>query len=246
MIDSNRLFKTTFSKDLTEDSKTLAMRLFKKQKSKSKALDKTKRGEYIHQVLDSFSELNSIVDNLDMAEIFLKSYSVSKAWRNKYDQNHYFTYHYEIWIINAIRFYERLLILINSVYWLEIDHRNITYKEVVAHKKLKNTDTLKVLNRVHGALSNLQGLKNSVFHRYIYTDKELGEITRYNFLARNSEGKEKEQFSIMAKLKMKYMYLPKKKKEVENNNKQLMKAADALMETFDRPYANHRDSLSDK
>lgn len=243
MIDSNRLYETPFSKELVEDSTTMAKRLMKLKIPKGKKAPQTERGEYVHQVLDSFSELQRIVENLDMAEIFLKSYPVSLAWKKKYDPNHYFTYHYEMWIMNAIRLYERLLILINSVYWLEIDHRDVSYKTIAAHKSLDGTDTLKVLNKVHAALSQLQGTKNSVFHRYIYTDDELSDITQYNFLARNSDGDLKEEFNRFAKIKMRILYLPKKRKEVENNNKELLKAVNAILETLNDQYKEHRDGL---
>lgn len=245
MIDPDRLYEKPFSKELVEDSTGLAKRLIKLKIPKGKKAPQSERGKYVHQVLDSFSELQGIVENLDMAEVFLKSYPVSVAWKKKYDQNHYFTYHYEMWILNAIRLYERLLILINSVYWLEIDHRDVSYKTIAAHNELINTDTLKVLNKVHAALSQLQGTKNSVFHRYIYTDDELSDITRYNFLARNSEGDLKKKFSTFAKIKMRILYLPKKRKEVENNNKELLNAVVAILETLDNQYKKHRDSLKE-
>lgn len=243
MIDADRLYETTFSKELSKDSTTMAKQLMKLKVPKGKKAPQTERGEYIHQVLDSFSELQRIVENLDMTEIFLKSYPVSVAWNKKYDQNHYFTYHYEMWILNAIRLYERLLILINSVYWLGIDHRDVSYKTVAAHQTLNGTDTLKVLNKVHAALSQLQGAKNSVFHRYIYTDDELSDITRYNFLARNSDGDLKDKFSTFAKIKMRVLYLPKKRKEVESNNNELLKAVDAIFKTLHDQYKKHRDNL---
>jgi len=246
MIDINVLYKSPFAKELVEDSTSYARKALKMKVPKGQKLPTTERGEYIHQVLDSFSELQSIVENLDMAEIFLKSYPVSKAWKDKYDQNHYVVYHYEMWILNAIRLYERLLILINSVYWLGIDHREISFKIVDANTSLRGTDTLKVLHKVHAALSQLQGTKNSVFHRYIYTDDEIGEISRYNFLARNSNDELKQKFSLAARIKMRYMYLPKKRKEIASNNMELLKAVDAILRTFDSQYKSHRDALKDE
>ncbi|OGL23622.1 hypothetical protein A2791_02160 [Candidatus Saccharibacteria bacterium RIFCSPHIGHO2_01_FULL_46_30] len=243
MIDQDRLHQTKFSHTLTEDGVNQAKRLF--GVPKKKIPKQTQREIYVHQVMDSFTELQRTVESLDMAELFLKSYSVSKSWRGRYDQNHYFGYHYEAWIINSIRLYERLLILINSVYWLEIKHKDVSYKEIADHPKLRGTDTLKVLNKVHGAISNLQGAKNSVFHRYAYSDPELDEINKYNFLARNSEGEQKEQFSRFAKLKMRLFYLPQKRREVANNNIELLKAVDAILETLERPYVKHRDTLED-
>jgi hypothetical protein len=245
MIDPSSLYETPFSKELVKDSTTYAKKLIKLKIPEGGKPPRTAKGEYIHQVLDSFAELQSIVENLDMAEIFLKSYPVSVSWKKKYDRNHYFTYHYEMWILNAVRLYERLLILINSVFWLEINHKDISYIALSAHSGLKNTNTLKVLNKVHAALSQLQGLKNSVFHRYIYTDDELNEITRYNFLARNSDEELKKELSGLAKIKMNLLYLPKKRKEIENNNKELLHAVDAILSSLNEQYKKHRDSLSD-
>jgi hypothetical protein len=244
MIESDSLHQTPFSKELVKDSTALAQESIKEYKGKQ--LPTSPRGEYIHQVLDSFSELNAILDNLLMAEIFLRSYYVSVRWRRKFDINHYFTYHYEMWIINAIRFYERLIILINSVYWLEISHKDTTFTTVSSHKKLQDTDTLKVLNKVHGALSELQGLKNSVFHRYIYDDNELREISTFTFVARHSKDEDASQFTRAAHFKMRYMYLPKKRKEISENNIQLVKAATAILETLHDQYVEHRVGLSNE
>ena len=242
MADIKVIYENHFAKAVVEDGSAIALSSHKKQKAGEEIIS-TPYSEYVHQVLSSFTELQKICENLDMAEIFLKSYNVSKSWKNEYDQNHYITYHYEMWIINAIRLYERLLILVNSVYWLEISHKETTFTTITAHKKMSGTDTLKVLNKVHGALSDLQGLKNSVFHRYLYDDDELSEITTYNFLARNSEGEDKLEFAKFAKLKTRYIYLPRKRKELQANNKQLLLAAVAVLKTLDKHYLEHRNSL---
>lgn len=239
MADLDKLYQINFSKTLINDGVDLAKILLKLPKGEKPA--QNDKDDYVHQVWDSFTELQRIVESLDMAEIFLKSYSTSKAWRNKYDQNHYFTYHYEMWIINGIRLYERLLILINSVYWLEIDHREVSYKSVAQHPKLKGTETLKVLNKVHGAMKSLQGTKNSVFHRYIYTDDELGNIAQFNLLARNSDGDIRKKFTAEAKLEMRLFYLPKKQKEVQKNNGQLLTVASSVLDTLEKQYISERD-----
>ena len=242
MIDLERLYKLTFTKQLVDDSTEYASKLLS-VKAKKKVPKQSPREAYIHIVLDSFSELSKIAENLDYCEIFLKSYFVSKAWRNKYDKNHYITYHYEMWVINSIRFYERMLILIDSVYDLEIDHRDVSYKSISAHEGLTGSDTLKVLNRIHAALSPLQGLKNQVFHRYIYTDKEIGDISMHEFLGRNSKKDDAKKFKIYAKIKMS-IYVAKKREEVNKNNKALIDAAEALIKTLDIKYIAQRDSLS--
>lgn len=243
MIDQDRLHKTKFAHKLTEDGVAQAKRLL--GVPKKKIPKQTEREIYVHQVMDSFSELQRIVESLDMAELFLKSYAASLAWKKRYDTNHYFGYHYEAWIINSIKLYERLLILINSVYWLEINHKDVSYITVSAHPKLESTDTLKVLKIVHGAVSNLQGVKNSVFHRYTYSDPELDEINKYNFLARHSESDEKEQFGRFATLKMRLFYLPQKRREVASNNVELLKAVDAVFNTLEKQYTEHSNALSD-
>lgn len=244
MIDPERLHTTDFAKLMTEDSKNMALRLQAAQKA-GKPLESSEREEYVHQVADSFLELQDSVDCLDMAELFLKSYSVSKAWKDRYDRHHYFRYHYEAWVLNAIKVYERILILINSVYWLEISHKDITYMSVSHHPKLQNTETLVLLNKIHGALNQLQSLKNTVFHRYAYTDDDLRMIKIFSTLARHSMGDEQIQFANMANTQMKWMYLPEKRKEVESNNKQILKIIDLVFNKLERPYIEHRDNLDD-
>lgn len=241
MIDQDRLHQTNFSRKLTADSVAAATRLMKLQKATN--IKQTDREAYVYQVLDSFTEIQSIVEALDMAEIFMRSYSVSRMWRSRYDQNHYFVYHYEMWILNAIRLYERLLILINSVYWLEIKHKDVSYLSISSHPKIQDTKVLGVLNKLHGAMSSLQGAKNSVFHRYAYSDPELNEIKKYYFLARNTKGDDKKQFSAVARIKMRILYLPRKRKEISENNQQLMRAVDEIFKTLEVPYIQHRDTL---
>ncbi len=248
MIEQDALNKQQFTKSLLDDSSSYVKKVSKIKLPKGKTISPTARIAYIHQVLDSFAELQAIVDHLNMVEIFLSSYTVSRTRKKTFDENHYFTYHYEMWILNAVRLYERALILIDSVYWLEVDHREVTYTTISSHPGLDGTKTLAVLKKVHGALSKLQGLKNSVFHRYIYTDEELGNIATYNFVARNSLGDEdqKKEFSSIAKYFMRQEYRPKKLKEIRENNKQLIVAVDAILETLNEQYISHRDALDDK
>ncbi len=240
MINPERLHTTNFAKYITDDSRNVLMRVYAAQKA-DKSLESSEREEYIHQVLDSFTELQETVDCLDMAEIFLKSYYVSKTWKDKYDQHHYFRYHYEAWVLNAIRVYERLLILINSVYWLEIPHKEVTYRSVSEHEKLRGTKLLRTLNKIHGALNELQRLKNIVFHLYAYTDEDLKQIKTFSMIARHGKDEEKETYSILAKFQMKYQYLPDKKKEVEANNQQILKIVDAVFNALEGQYLQFRD-----
>ncbi|HMQ96132.1 MAG TPA: Cthe_2314 family HEPN domain-containing protein [Candidatus Saccharibacteria bacterium] len=242
MIDQERLHTTIFAKQTTEDSKSMALRLQAAQKA-GEQLKSSEREEYIHQVADSFLEIQDAVDCLDMAEVFLKSYSVSKSWKDRYDQHHYFRYHYESWVLNAIKVYERILILVNSVYWLEIPHKEITFLTVSQHPKLQNTKTLLLLNKVHGALSQLQALKNTVFHRYAYTDDDLRTIKIFSMLARHGKDKERVQFANIAKVQMRSIYLPEKRKEIESNNKQILKIVDSIFNALELPYIERRDAL---
>lgn len=242
MIDQERLHTTVFAKQMTEDSKNMALRLQVAQKA-GDPLESSDREEYVHQVADSFLEIQDAVDCLDMAEVFLKSYSVSKSWKDRYDQHHYFRYHYESWVLNAIKVYERILILINSVYWLEISHKDVTFIAVSQHPKLQDTKTLLLLNKIHGALSQLQSLKNTVFHRYAYTDDDLRMIKIYSMLARHGQDDEREQFADIARVRMKAIYLPEKRKEIEDNNKQMLKIIDSVFDVLEQPYVERRDTL---
>lgn len=244
MIDQERLHTTVFAKQMTEDSKNMALRLQAAQKA-GRPLESSDQEEYIHQVADSFLEIQDAVDSLDMAEVLMKSYSVSKSWKDRYDQHHYFRYHYESWVLNAIKVYERILILINSVYWLEIPHKEITFLTVSQHPKLQSTKTLLLLNKVHGALSQLQSLKNTVFHRYAYTDDDLRMIKIFSMLARHGKDDERVQFGNIAKVQMKSVYLPEKRKEIESNNKQILKIVDSIFNALERPYVERRDILDE-
>lgn len=241
MIDSERLHTTDFAKYVTDDSRAVLLRVYAAQKA-GKPLESSEREEYIHQVLDSFSELQEAVDCLDMAEVFLKSYYVSKTWKDRYDQHHYFRYHYEAWVLNAIKVYERLLILTDSVYWLDIPHYEVTYRSISEHEKLRGTKILQLLNKIHGALNELQRLKNTVFHQYAYTDDDLKQIKTFSTIARHGKSEEKETYSNLAKVQMQHLYLPEKKKEVETNNQQILKIVDAVFNALEEEYVRFRDS----
>jgi len=242
-MSRDRLFTKKFPKDVSSDGVIFATRLSKLPREAE--YKQTEREAYVHQVLDSLLELDAIRERLHMAEIFLKSYAVSKRWKDNYDEVLYFTYHYEMWIMNVIRFYERLLILVNSVYWLEIPHDRVTFLTVEKHPHLKDTQTRETLQKIHNALNNMQGLKNRVFHRYQYSDDRLAEISRFNLIARGGDSNNAEKFRAAAKFKMRYTYLPRKRKEVAASNENLMKNADMLFDTLEKRYILHRDGLND-
>lgn len=232
MIDINKMYKNDFAKSLLNDMVEYAKKLAESDELHEESIEQ----KYIHVVSEAISEVSGLMDNLNHAEVFLNSYSVSKLWVKHYDKNHYIRYHYEAWVINAIRLYERLLILINDVYELGINHKDVTYTSVSQHPGLSSTRTLEVLNKVHGALSSLQGLKNSIFHRYLYSDQDLTDIARYDLVARHSEGKERRDFEHASKY-LSSKYLSSKKAEIKENNNQLALAVDAILSTLDERYS---------
>jgi len=231
-MNFDKIYETNFVSLLSGDSTALAKRVLYRGK-KSKLADQAK---YVHLVLSSFNEVTSVLENLEYGEIFLGSYSVSSRWRKKYDRNHYIRYHYEFWVINLIRLYERLLILIDDVYGLGIPHKEVTYKTISSAIKMEGTDTLKILKKIHGALSTAQGLKNEVFHRHTYSDGTLDDITMYDFLSRQSnETNEQKKFVWAARLKAQ-LYLMGKRREVRKANIEMIGIVLSVLNTLAMPY----------
>jgi hypothetical protein len=240
-MNQDELYKTAFAKVVVEDSVALAQESMAKKKD-APPLDS--KGQYIHLTSSSLTEVTKTLENLEYCEIFLDSYSVSVKWKKKYDRSHYVRYHYEAWIINLIRLYERLLILLNDVYDLGIAHKEVTYIKVSASPHLAGTKTLKLLNKIHGALSQVQGLKNEVFHRYAYSDSALDDISMYDFLARQSqETIDSSRFKWAAKFKMN-IYLTSKKQEVKKNNKVMLEIVVAVLKTLDTEYKQRKETFS--
>lgn len=236
-MDKDQIYKTDFGEQLAKDAVALATHLIdEREKLKKKRPVLSHEEEYIDRVRSSFTEVIDLLDNLEYAEIFLNSYAVSTAWKKKYDRSHYIRYHYEAWVLNIVRLYERLLILVDDVYVLNIPHKDVTYKKTAESPKLSDTRTLEILNKIHGVLNPTQGLKNELFHRYVYTDKSLAEIASFDFVARHSkQNEDKDKFMFASKLKAKF-YLDNKKAEVRRNNKKMLEIVIAIFRTLNDAY----------
>jgi hypothetical protein len=74
----------------------------------------------------------------------------------------------------------------------------------------------------------------------MYDDDELKDITTYEFLARQSSGKDKKAFHFAVKFQVMF-YLQKKKAEVRKNNSVMIDIAEALLKTLHDKYTGVRD-----
>lgn len=236
-MDIEKLNKSDFGKNLSRDSVAFVKKLqpyLLKNKKRNKSAQ-TEREKYIHSVLSSFTEVTHMLESLEYCEIFMNSYTVSTAWSKKYDRNHYIRYHYENWVMNLVRLYERILILITDVYELEIPHKEVSYITVATAEDLKNTDTLRLLQKVHGSMSNAQAAKNQFFHRYKHDDEKLRELAMYELVSRNSTGDDEKSFSLIAKILAK-KYTREKIIEVKKSNKTLVEISVAMLVTLNDKY----------
>jgi len=234
-MDKDKVLQTKFGKQVTEDSVDIA-KLAIAQDKKKKKLVPTSEQSYILRVSDVIVEINNLLDNLEYCEIFLNSYSASAAWKKKYDWSHYIRYHYEVWIMNLVRLYERILILVNEVYDLGVEDKQVNYRTISSNRHLENTGTLKLLKKIDDALNNIRAARNQVLHRSMYDDDKLKRVAMFDFVARHGNNqKERGSFIFAAKLDAK-IYLMTKKKEVKENNIKMVDIVEAIYKTLDIKY----------
>lgn len=175
-IDANYIYNNPFAKEITDRAANIAI----KNNTEDKYTD------YVMQVFQLFSEICSKFDDYNYIYLHITNYPKKWILREKITNYNYIRYHTEIYAINVIAIFDRILQLINFLYDLKLEQNNIKTKNIIK-KNIVDDEIKKVLIKFEEWTKELRILQNQIKHKEWLSIKELDKIQVTDFILRHSK-----------------------------------------------------------
>ncbi|OXB07800.1 Cthe_2314 family HEPN domain-containing protein [Flavobacterium pectinovorum] len=164
---------------------------------------------YVNNTQFYFVHFLSLLSQLDNAVGLLSNFGYNQ--KNKISRGDHLTYNVENYMIRVISVTDRLLQLINMVYYLKVDESKVNYKRVIGHAQIKDSTLETLYTELRQILSQYHNDRNSVVHRHSFINKEVYRlqalyhpILTERFIARNPPEEVKKLKYVRSQALIKY------------------------------------------
>jgi hypothetical protein len=124
-----------------------------------------------------FVHFLSLLSQLDNAIGLLNNFGYSS--KNKISRADHLTYNVENYMIRVVSLIDRLLQLINMIYYLKVDESKVNYKKIIGSTRIKNSRVEILYMELKQVLNHYYNDRNSVVHRHSYINKELYRLQTF-------------------------------------------------------------------
>lgn len=190
----------------------------------------SRAGYYVGQLLNQ-------TERIDQAGILVNSYPLIRAWRKRYGRFEYFQYHMEHYYIALSGLMDRLLLLVNHLYEMELPVNNVRFKNVISTLETRNQPQLVVkMKSLQESTRNIKLSKNRYTHSNRFWEKKLWHIGVLEFAIKNEIIKDdkhllKEDLVFDTKL-----YRLEKMKLIADNEEAVLQMMQLIYDEFYKQY----------
>lgn len=129
---------------------------------------------YIHNTGFFFFHMIQLCYQLNYAVELLTNFNYSS--KNKVTRDQHLIYNIENYIIRLTSLDDRLLQLVNAVFHLAIDEKNVNERSILTNLKVSRTDFSFLYKEFKKQNSKYIGERNTIIHRHSYLDKKIRKI----------------------------------------------------------------------
>jgi len=129
---------------------------------------------YIHNTGFFFFHMIQLCYQLNYAVELLTNFNYSS--KNKVTRDQHLIYNIENYIIRLTSLDDRLLQLVNAVFHLTIDEKNVNERSILTNLKVSRTDFSFLYKEFKKQNSKYIGERNTIIHRHSYLDQKLRKI----------------------------------------------------------------------
>lgn len=129
---------------------------------------------YIHKTGFYFFHLIQLCYQLEYGIELLSNFNYSK--KSKVTRDQHLTYNVENYIIRLSSINDRLLQLVNAVFHLCIDEKNVNDRIVLTNLKVSRTNFEKLFKQFKNSNTKYIGERNTIIHKHSYLEKKLRKI----------------------------------------------------------------------
>lgn len=186
MIMSEELEKHVFTKTLLEDVELLSINrdvnIFDVE---LKDANFSEYEFYIHNTGFYFFHMIQLCNQLNYAIELLTNFNYNT--KNKVTRDQHLIYNVENYIIRLTSLNDRLLQLVNGVFHLTIDEKNVNERNILTNLKVSRTDFSILYKEFKKENLKYVGERNTIVHKHSYLNEKLRKIEvlyESNFLFR--------------------------------------------------------------
>ena len=129
---------------------------------------------YIHNTGFYLNYFLKLCRQLEMGVEFLTNYKYNN--KSNFHRIDHLIYNIENYIIRYQSSLDRLLQLINCVFHLTIDEKNVSYSQVMSNIKVTRTTVPKVFTPIKSQIDKVSKSRNTIIHRHSYLEKDLRKL----------------------------------------------------------------------
>lgn len=232
---SKILLEHEFSKKILEDIRIImkALRISKKSSLvKNYEREPTKVEFYILDIGNRWAHLLSWIEQLHHIPFYLNSFSPSKKMKaaeiTRYKQ---ILYNVENYIIRLASLYDRILLFVDSLFFIGNPQNRILHENIVNNIHVKMSSIKSNLKEINKIISKYKDERNVIIHRHSHLDKKLRHIEMFELLLGDyiKEGDQNNHQDIISETKsLSRIYINEKIEELNSLNKNIVNKIEEL------------------
>ncbi|WP_312395003.1 hypothetical protein [Chryseobacterium sp.] len=129
---------------------------------------------YIHNTGFFFFHMIQLCYQLNYAVELLTNFNYSS--KNKVTRDQHLIYNIENYIIRLTSLNERLLQLVNAIFHLTIDEKNVNERSILTNLKVSRTDFSTLYREFRKENLKYVGERNTIVHKHSYLNEKLRKI----------------------------------------------------------------------
>lgn len=182
---------------------------------------------YVNNSMFYLVHFISLLDQLNNAVELFSNYSYNQ--KNDIGRGKHLTYNYENFIIRLISVSDRLLQVVNAIFYLGVNEKDVKERSILNNDKIVVTDLPKKYKELNKVLVKYIGDRNKVIHRHSHIEKRLTQIEKFyhpELTRRYFEKSSQEEIEQFKEIRKKVLtdFVKKTKSEFRETNESCIKS----------------------
>ncbi len=203
---------------------------------------------FLTNVSKALVEVLYCCDHLATIPFLLSNYKETPSLKRVgMDREKYITYQVENYIVRVQGLYDRLLVLINSVFHLLNDQKNCRKHIILKNIKVEITSIPSILKKLENLITPYSKQRNEITHFTSFKDQDLYTLSMFNLIARHrsldpQESDSKSDIVLLISDSIREI-VTSKKKEFLAFNETLADAVIEVLNSLVDPYKKEEHAL---
>jgi hypothetical protein len=202
---------------------------------------------YIYSTMFYGIHLVSLFNQLENSINLLSNYRNNS--KDEIGRGNHFTYNFENYLIRVISISDRLMQIVNAVYNIGINEKDVSERIVLNNLKVTNTSLPEKFKELKNILKIYSGDRNTIIHRHSIINDELIRIEKLyhpiltqKYIEKSTQ-EEIENFKRIRKDALKRL-IKKTKTDFKKTNEMCFKKIIPILDILDQEYQKIKTNLS--